>query len=86
MHLLQIPAVTRANINSFLGAVDSGKVVMLVFSSQAQASLKIRNAVAEYKDFIKTGRVHIKTSEVCLSVAFFCPSTCPKGSLMYIKR
>lgn len=62
--VMQIPAVTANSVNKFLAAVDTGKVVMLVFSPQAQASLKVRSAAAEYKEFIKTGRVYIKTSQV----------------------
>ena len=69
---VQIPAVTTRNVNRFLRAVDEGKVVMLVFSSQAQASLKIRSAASEYQDSIKTGRVHIKNSEVTFSGLIIC--------------
>lgn len=61
---LQIPAIASRNVASFVGAADRGKVVMLAFSSQPQASLKLRTAAANHTDKILTGRVVIDSFEV----------------------
>ena len=58
--------MTPRNAAKFVSAANGDKVVTLVFSSQPQASLKLRKAVANNNDGVINGRVVISSHEVRL--------------------
>ena len=58
-----------------MSATEKGKVVMLAFSAQSQASMKLRAAAAEYGKTIVCRRVIIRSHEVVQKSQNFRPKS-----------